>query len=561
MRKFLLFCWLFCGITVFLNAKNNGKENRLLSKKVTMEIEDVSVEEVLKELSKKCEVRFSYSKNLVAVGEKVDVDFEDKSLRFILEEILEPIGAGYKVLGKRIILKPLPKDAPRNMKVKTPVKKAILRQVIRGRVIDKDTKNPIISANVVVKDSEPFMGSVTDLDGYFKLPDVAVGRHSLLVSYLGYESKTLSNLLIGAGKELVLEIGLRESFIEMEVIEVSATNKQKAKPINEMALISARSVSVEETKRYAAGISDPARTVTAYAGVMGGGDLEENAVIIRGNSPRGILWRLEGVEIPNPNHFASEGTSNGAIGILSTNVIARSDFYTGAFPAEFGNALSGVFDLKLRTGNNEKREYTAQVGMLGVEAALEGPFRKGGGASYLVNYRYSTLSLLNQLGVNIAGGSGNTNYQDIAFKFHFPTQKGYFSLYGIGGKSSHWETFDISGSNFLDVEEERVGVLGLSNLHIINDKTYLKSTLSLSGTKISDLENDLLFEPVFDYTEKLKKTFVKANVVLNSKINTQNVVEMGLTYTNWRYNFNTRALDIFSAFPFNDYSIFDSKGT
>ncbi|MFK7908311.1 MAG: carboxypeptidase-like regulatory domain-containing protein, partial [Chitinophagales bacterium] len=416
-------------------------------------------------------------------------------------------------------------------------------------------------ANVVVKDSEPFMGAVTDLDGYFKLPDVAVGRHMLLVSYIGYESKTLSNVLIGAGKELVLEIGLQESFIEMEAIEVNATNRQKAKPINEMALISARSVSVEETKRYAAGISDPARAVTAYAGVMGGGDLEENAVIIRGNSPRGVLWRLEGVEIPNPNHFASEGSSNGAIGILSTHVVARSAVYTGAFRAEFGNALSGVFDLQLRTGNNEKREYTAQVGMLGVEAAIEGPFSKEGGASYLVNYRYSTLALLNRLGVKIAGEGDHTNYQDIAFKFHFPTQKGYFSLYGIGGKSSHWEVFDISGSNFLDVEKERMGVLGLSNLHIFNDKTYLKSTLSLSGTKISDSEDELLFEPSFDYNEKLKKTFVKANVVLNSKINKRNVLETGLTYTNWRYNFNTRALNIFSEFPFNDFSIFNSKGT
>ena len=550
-----------------MDAKNNGRENRILSRKVSMKESNVSVEKVLKELSEKCDVRFSYSKNLVAVGEKVNVHFKKKSLKLILEELLQPIGAGYKILGNRIILKPLEKkQEAKALEKDVPSKKAILKQVIRGRVIDQDTQLPIIGANIVVKDSQPFMGASTDLDGNFKLPNVTVGRHTLLVSYMGYEGKTVSNVLIGAGKELVLEIGLQESFIEMEVVEVVAGDKrQKAKPINEMALISARSVSVEETKRYAAGISDPARTVTAYAGVMSNGDVEENAVIIRGNSPRGVLWRLEGVEIPNPNHFASEGSSNGAVGILSTNVIGQSDFYTGAFPSEFGNALSGVFDLTLRKGNNEKREYTLQLGMLGLEAAVEGPLTKKGDASYLINYRYSTLALLNSIGVQIAGEGDRTGYQDLAFKFHFPNQKGYFSLYGIGGKNRHWQRYSAGFENvdgrFEDTEKGSMGIVGLSNLHIFNDKTYLRTSLTLSGTKLTDFENDRNPEPIFHYDEKFQKSFEKVSVVLNTKINTRNVLETGVTYTNWRYNFNLHLKSTYSVPPFNNFSAFNSKGT
>ncbi|MEZ4884409.1 MAG: carboxypeptidase-like regulatory domain-containing protein [Chitinophagales bacterium] len=556
MKKILLFCWLLSAITVFLNAKNNGKEEGLLNKKVTVNQSNVSIEEVLKELSKRYNIRFSYSKNLVAVEQKVDIDFKNKPLRLVLEELLQSIDADYKILGKRIILKPLPKKNIPTSTPKTPAKKAILKQTIRGRVIDQSTQLPIVGANVVVKDSQPFMGASTDLEGNFRFPDIAVGRHTLLVSYIGYEGKTLSNVLIGTGKELVLEVGLEESLNELDVIEVNAS-AQKAKPINEMALISAWSVSVEETKRFAAGVSDPARTVTAYAGVMSNGDLEENAVIIRGNSPRGVLWRLEGVEIPNPNHFTSEGSSNGAIGILSTNVIGKSDFYTGAFPSEFGNALSGVFDLQLRNGNNEKREYTLQLGMLGLEAAMEGPLVEKGGASYLVNYRYSTLAMLNHLGINIGGNGDETSYQDVAFKFHFPNQKGYFSLFGIGGVSSHWEQFERIEDN----ENEKMGIVGLSNLHIFNEKTYLKTSLSLSGTKIKDLEKVSIEVPTANYDENLKKTFGKAKVALNSKINSQQSIETGLIYTHWWYNFNTRIKNDLSEPPYDDFMLFKSKET
>ena len=227
--------------------------------------------------------------------------------------------------------------------------------------------------------------------------------------------RLLSNVLVGTGKELVLKIELTESITALDEVVITAGSDNKAEAFNEMATVSARSFSVEETKRFAAGISDPARMITAYAGVTGNGGDDQNAIVIRGNSPRGLLWRLEGMEIPNPNHFASEGTSSGGISILSSNTLARSDFFTGAFPAEFGNALSGAFDIMLRNGNNEKRETALQASVLGLEAALEGPINNKG-ASYLINYRYSTLALFTRLGINIIGEDQENTYQDGSYK-------------------------------------------------------------------------------------------------------------------------------------------------
>jgi hypothetical protein len=111
-------------------------------------------------------------------------------------------------------------------------------------------------------------------------------------------------------------------------------------------------------------------------------------------------------------------------------MLSNSDFSTGAFGAEYGNALSGVFDIRLRKGNNQKREYTAQLGLLGADFAMEGPFKKGGQASYLVNYRYSTLAMLQSIGLDIVGDAVPV-FQDLSFKLHLPTKNlGTFSVFG-----------------------------------------------------------------------------------------------------------------------------------
>ncbi|RYZ51887.1 MAG: TonB-dependent receptor, partial [Sphingobacteriales bacterium] len=315
----------------------------------------------------------------------------------------------------------------------------------------------------------------------FSISNIPVGRRTFQFRYPGYEPFTASELLIASGKETELNVAMKESLQQLQEVTVNA-GKDRARPQNEFAAVSARSFSVEETRRYAASFADPARMVMNFPGVSNNGD-GDNSIVVRGNSPKGVLWRLEGIEIPNPNHFSSPGTSGGAISMLNANVLGSSDFYTAAFPSEIGNALSGAFDLNFREGNSNVTEHTVQVGTLGMELSTEGPFVKGKKASYLVNYRYSTLALLGRF---IDLGGAQPAYQDASFKINLPTTKaGNFSLFGLGGyntvssnpdaDSSHWND-DMPNVVFRG--RNGLGVAGISHQYFTGTNSYVRTVLS-----------------------------------------------------------------------------------
>ena len=354
-------------------------------------------------------------------------------------------------------------------------------QALRGKIVDAFTQTPLPGASVVIQNSNPTLGTITDGEGNFKLWNIKPGRYNLLVSFIGYEEFIFREILVGSGKEVILNAELKEQAEQIDEVKVTArTSKEQAS--NPMATISARQLSVEESSRYAGGYDDPARLAGSFAGVAS--EMGNNGIVIRGNSSRYMLWKLEGIEIANPTHFA-DVTAFGAGGIsaLSSQMLANSDFYTGAFPAEYGNALSGVFDVKLRTGNSEKRETAFQIGGIGIDFSSEGPLRKSGKSSYLFNYRYSTLALLKPL---IPADAGVIKYQDLSFKFNFPTKKaGTFVLWGIGAldaqnrdaiidpekweKKTDKESFKLNLSN---------GAVGLTHKLIIDNQTYLHTSLS-----------------------------------------------------------------------------------
>ena len=346
-----------------------------------------------------------------------------------------------------------------------------LTQILRGKVLDKDSGLPLIGATIMVNGSSPLIGTATNANGEFQFQPMRVGRYSITVQSIGYEPRIVSDVLLKAGKETDLTIYLSESVVQLDEVTISA-KKHKGESLNKMALISARSFSVQETNRYAGSFDDPARMASSFAGVMGSPD-GNNDIIVRGNSPRGMLWRMEGIEIPNPNHFAEEGASGGAISALNSKMLDNSDFYTGAFPAEYGNAYSGVFDLRLRNGNKHKREYSFMVGILGTDFTAEGPFKKGGNASYLINYRYSSLAMLNAVGIKVAGDAV-PKFQNSSFKINVPTKKaGTFNLFGLGGLSGISEDM----SDYKNEFNTDMAVVGLSNTLPLDDKTILKTVL------------------------------------------------------------------------------------
>ncbi|MEM8584247.1 MAG: carboxypeptidase-like regulatory domain-containing protein [Bacteroidota bacterium] len=393
-------------------------------------------------------------------------------------------------------------------------------QTIKGFVVDRESLQPLVSASVYILNTDPPLGAITDIDGSFRIEQVPLGRRSLVISSIGYEDAIVQEVVVGAGKEIELNIQLTESLVDLQEVEITAS-RLNGSPIDEMATVSAQSFSVEQTKRYAAAINDPARMAQSFAGVANAND-ESNEIIIRGNNPRGMLWRMEGVEIPNPNHFSEEGASSGGISALSVNVLSNSDFFTGAFPAQYGNALSGVFDLRLRRGNNDKREYALQAGVLGLDIAAEGPIGAQGGASYLMNYRYSTLSVLEALGVQITGEGNSTRFQDATFKLHIPVgQSDHLSVWGLGGLSSN--AFQFEGDPEISSFVSNRGTVGANYFHRLSDNAYLESILSYSATRADeDFEE---FDFLFD--DKFVNRAARLSLRYNQKIDARQTLQIG----------------------------------
>jgi hypothetical protein len=417
-------------------------------------------------------------------------------------------------------------------------------QTIKGKIMDSESQVSLPGATVVILNSNPLNGATTNIEGEFRIENVPVGRHDLQVSFLGYDPVVL-NIQVNSGKEVYVDIPLKESITGIDEVVIKSHSK-KDKAQNTMATLSARTFSVEEANRYAGGADDPGRLVSAFAGVstVSSGD---NAIVIRGNSPKGVLWRMEGADIPNPNHFGDNSILGGGfICAINSNVLSNSDFFTGAFPAEYGNALAGVFDMKMRTGNKDKREYIFQAGLLGIDFATEGPFVKGRNASYLLNYRYSTFSLLK----TILGESDLPSYQDISFKVNIPTKKlGVFNLWSFGGydfveKDAKADTLEWKYEK--DKETFRTvsgfGAIGLTNNYIIGKKTYIKTSLVTSGRlkdyKSKEMDNTLaLYEKAMMKSSNVNYTL---SSLVNHKFNASAALRMGINYKYITYNIDKK---------------------
>lgn len=356
---------------------------------------------------------------------------------------------------------------------------------VSGTVLDSEALYPLPGAYVQISTLEGFMTS-TDMDGRFSFDDVPIGRHVVKLSFMGYESRTIDGVVLVSGRPVVLEVKMSESVFSIAAAEVTAT--QTGEVMNEMATVSARAFTVEETDRYAGSRGDPARMASNFAGVQGADD-SRNDIVVRGNSPSGVLWRIEGVDLTNPNHFSVPGTGGGPVAIINNKTLANSDFFTAAFPAEFGNSTAAVFDLKLRNGNQDHWHGSAQLGFLGTEVLLEGPLNRDKRSSLLVNYRYSTASIFSAVGIDI-GTSAVPKYQDGSFKLFTPTKGGgSLSFWGIGGNSnvdiliSNQEAPErnIYGDNDRDQYfRTGTGMMGLTHTQPLNSRSYIKTTLAVS---------------------------------------------------------------------------------
>lgn len=411
-----------------------------------------------------------------------------------------------------------------------------LTQTVKGVVIDQQSGNVLPNATVVVEGVTPAIGVVTDAAGQFTLHKVPIGRQTFKVSLTGYEAAALYAIEVTSSKEVVLEIKLRERIQKMEEVVVRS-GRQKNKPLNEAAVVSARQFSVDEAIRYAGSRNDPSRMAQNFAGVSGSNDAR-NDIVVRGNSPAGVLWRMEGIDIPNPNHYSTLGATGGPVTIINTNNLKNSDFITSAFPAQYGNAVAGVFDLRLRNGNNKKYEFLGQMGFNGFELGAEGPFSKASQASFLVNYRYSLIAAIQPLGLNVGTGSATPYYQDVNFKVSLPTKKsGTFELFGMGGEShikfSAYDEDNLYATNDGTLRDRKfrslTGVTGLTHTYFFNPTASGKATLAVSGTlsdyKETFVDNNKPQPTAFDKVNKQIK--YSAGYTFNKKFNAKNQLTTG----------------------------------
>jgi hypothetical protein len=411
-------------------------------------------------------------------------------------------------------------------------------QTIRGEVFDLDSQYPLTGVNVIIIGSDPILGSTTDLNGRYAITGVPVGRVSVKFSYIGYKEVVLVDQLLEKGKELFINIKMQEEITAMN--EVIITNKRDPLELNnDAAIVATRAFDIEETRRYAGTRNDIARMASNYAGVINADDAR-NDIIIRGNSPSGMLWRLEGIDIPNPNHYNAFGTSGGPVSMLNNNNMANSDFFMSAFPADYGNTISGVFDLKLRKGNGFKSEYMGQIGFNGLELGAEGPLSKKTNASYMANYRYSTLGLFSALGVNFGTGTAVPQYQDLTFAVDLPSVKtGSFKIFGLGGISDiHFESTtenDENGSLYTTADlknQARVGVIGVRHEYFFNSKLNISTSVAASQQHTAVIIDSVYNNPVSQQIDDIRtnQTVNKFSLhtALNNKISNQHKVNVGV---------------------------------
>lgn len=501
--------------------------------KVTVTGRDITYKQVFEQIEAQSKYTIAYNVTKFDAERKVSVNLKNKSIKEVLTSVLKGTGFTYKVNDKHIIVTPEAKDN------KEEVKTEKTTQTVRGMVRDANSGEPLPYITVLI--NEGGNGAVTDSLGRFRIVNVPIGRYNLKLSSVGYEPLIVREQLLTSAKEGYNEIALHEKVLNLEEVVVRpAVNKEQ--PLNPMTLAGAMMFSVEETNRFAGGFDDPARLVSSFAGVAG--NLATNSISVHGNSPQFLQWRLEGIEIPNPTHFADmSGLGGGIFTALSSQVMGNSDFLNGAFPAEYGNALSGVFDMSMRNGNNQKYESTLQLGLLGLDLASEGPLSRKTGSSYIVNYRYSTTGLVSGL-----IGDMNLKYQDLSFKLNFPTRKaGTFSVWGLGLLDNNtvkpldendWTTY----SDKQDIKTDLAKLAGGINHKIFLGKgTYLKSSLSATYSQtlqdVKMLENNLL-RPIVDIrTGDWNLVF---NSYINKKFSNRHTNRTGITVTGLLYDLDYR---------------------
>lgn len=417
-----------------------------------------------------------------------------------------------------------------------------LSQSVSGRVKESLSQQPIAQANVsLYRGSELAYGVVSDSLGRFLVNNIEPGRYKFIISFTGYASYE-SELLVVSGKTQQLEIFIQESQRLLDEVVVSQQM---------VSLSNTTTIPIEKALRVPANFFDPVRMLTSYPGVVAAND-QANSIVVKGYSPNGILWRLQGLDIINPNHLANAGTfsdkpaaTGGGVNVLSAQLLDRTDFYSGTMPVQYGNALAGAMDMTLRPGASDKMQYTAQASLIGLDIAAEGPISKSKKSSFLANYRYSTVGLLSDMGVDFGGEK--INFQDFSFHLNMPgSQGGNFSAFGFGGLSAN--DFNAKEESKWEEEKDRYTINYSGKVYGIGMVNQFKpGWMSVSiGASFSGQEQERTSQSEeFSYPHVYRESYLSERTLFSGfikgvrKIGKQGFIETGL-----RTNYMNHDLDV-----------------
>jgi hypothetical protein len=257
---------------------------------------------------------------------------------------------------------------------------------IVGEVYDRSTHQPLVGANIVVLNTD--LGAASDQDGHFQIKGLPGGSYHVEASMIGYQKEVKLNVHVVPGRQTSLIFELTISALELETIQVKPSYFRERSEV----VTGSRVVDLEEIRSDPGGVYDIQKMMQSLPAVVSGSD-QENEIIVRGGAPGENLFIMDEIEIPNPNHFAFQGTGGGPINLINTEFINNVELIAGAFPAQYGGKASSVMDISLREGNRDHPELSMNMGMAGFGFEAEGPFlhRKG---SYLASIRKSYLDLV-----------------------------------------------------------------------------------------------------------------------------------------------------------------------
>ncbi|UPT66628.1 MAG: TonB-dependent receptor [Sphingobacteriales bacterium JAD_PAG50586_3] len=276
--------------------------------------------------------------------------------------------------------------------------------LIQGKVLNAITNEALPFVTVGIQGTTT--GTSTDINGEFKLPNLTPGNYNLEISLVGFKKKTLFDINVNNAKPTYIEITLEETSTDLKTVEVTTSPFSKT----EESPVSLRSINAEEIKRLPGANRDISKVIQSLPGVASTPAFR-NDIIIRGGAPNENRFYLDGIEVPNINHFATQGSSGGPVGLINVNLINDVDFYSGAFPANRGNALSSVFEFKQKDGRADKWVFTGAVGNTDFGITADGPVSKN--SSLLVSVRRSYLQGL----FSILGLPFLPTYNDYQIKY------------------------------------------------------------------------------------------------------------------------------------------------